>query len=164
MYNISTACNNIPYDLCVLNKTMFEWAKLVFENYSLSHKVKYKPLEVGTYTSDSIIIQLFNVFNYIINVGFENINTYDAAYCAKLGWEANYTFWRDNQPFYQSNIYKKPSIPIYSEYREQRLNSMDIRATDKIILNTILDVFGPVESYGVIQILNDYCNTNNMII
>ncbi len=151
-----TACNNIPYDLLVLDKSLFQWAKLVFDNYSSNHNVKYKPLELGSYTTDSLIIQLYNVFSYIITEGIPNINRNDAAYCAKIGWEANYTYWRDNQPYNKSNLYKKPSIPIYSEYREKRLNSLDLRPEDNIPLNTILEVFGPIESYGVVGILNDY--------
>lgn len=119
-----------------------------------------KKLLIGMFGYDNIAMSIGYVFRYCPDM--LNINTI-AAYAHK-GWADNYIYWRDNQPWLSSRIFKKPHNALNDDRRNKlvltKFNDLtgDDRETNIIIANYILDLLTPKNDINIS--IREFLNTN----
>jgi len=76
----------------------------------------YRPLKRGAFGYDNLAISLVYAFRKLTRT--PGSNEEKLAEKIHKGWVENYTFWRDNQPWKNSN-YTKPSKPLNDKRRNE---------------------------------------------
>lgn len=100
------------------NKTLDEHIQDIHEKMSLHYKWKYYPLKIGSFGYDNLLYSCYIVFtSYKENDDKDKIADY-----IHKGWIKNYIFWRDNWPWLNYSIYKKP----YTELGDERRNKCSV--------------------------------------
>jgi hypothetical protein len=165
--------NNQVFDVYGEKLTLKELVDMCHKELSDSLQWEYKALFEGSFGFDNVAIPVGLVMKNLNNI-LEKMkeNKFEAVieYMADLvhqGWIVNYTYWRDNCPWENSNSYRKPykdlgdenrNVLAKTEYKD--LPSFE-KQKDKIIASTLFSFIGdavvkhqeenPTESVETVQ-------------
>ncbi len=146
-----TAHHSINYMDIIFNKTYYEWATLIANRIADLNKKKRKYLKFGTYTLDKLVLQVFNITTYLFSLSTVEVNTISAALYAKMAWETNYIYWRDNKPYLTNRGYLKPKYDIFTKEHESRLDTFETKYDDLLPVIIILEHIGPLDGFGILN-------------
>ena len=107
----TTANGDVAYEDVYHGRTMDEWIQAAHKFNCKTNGWSFNLLRKGSYGYDNICMGLYFVFTNPGHCKAEEIHK---------GWIANYTFWRDNEPYNRSDvIYHKPYKPLNDERRNK---------------------------------------------
>lgn len=143
---MQTANKLFKYDQIYLNKTLDQYANEIYNIMSSKHGWNSKKFLIGMYGYDALIMSIGYAFKYCP----DKLNIYCLAEFIHQGWSVNYIYWRDNNPWLKSKLYKKPHNDL-GDYRRNKLALTkfdDLPIKEKksniIIAKYILKHFTPV--------------------
>lgn len=122
-YNDKLPIKNIPIDHVVQSCHKYN---------SLACNWKIIQLNPGTYGYDNLIMSIMTVIDEIIKdnqIIYSKLD--DLEYISSLvhyGWSLNYIYWRDEEPYLKSKLYKKPVKP----FNDPRRNKLSLTLYDQL--------------------------------
>jgi hypothetical protein len=144
-----TADGKISYSLVLNGVQIDDWVQNIHYMQCEQHAWDYRPLIKGNFGYDNLVHSVVAVFSYHKNI--KDCDRHDKEAIAGLvhqGWAKNYIYWRDNEPWEYSHLYRKPYNPLgdnrrnkcaLSDYKDLDADEKD---KDLVIANIIYDLSG----------------------
>lgn len=122
----STTANSVyKFSEVYFGKTLAEHIRDAHKLLSIELKWKYSELVPGQFGYDNMAVSLGYALMFMPDSGSaarqvdSKLSIDDIAARIHDGWVINYVFWRDNKPFENSKLYKKPASPLGDERRNK---------------------------------------------
>lgn len=110
-----TANNQFGFDKVYLGKTLHD--HIIDVHAVISKKCGWAKtnMVIGMFGYDNLAMSLAYIFEFCHDMlDIETVSKY-----AHIGWANNYVYWRDNKPWLNSKLYKKPNKALGDDRRNK---------------------------------------------
>ncbi len=120
-YTFQTKCD---YAYSVKKVTLRELVNECHKELSTKLNWNYVPLVEGSFGFDNMVVSIGYALNrYFNNMKLQNSiappDEEEIAEYIHKGWAINYIYWRDNSPWENNNVYRKPYKLLNDENRNK---------------------------------------------
>lgn len=140
-----TANSLFSYDQIYLGKTLDDHTNDVYALMAKKCGWGNKRLMIGMFGYDNLIMSLGYVFKHCP----DKLNSNEIAKYAHKGWADNYIYWRDQKPWLNNKIYKKPHNNLGDPRRNELAKTPyhklpeEEKQTNIIIAEYVIDLLTP---------------------